>query len=78
VGAAVGAVAAYVVRQRKAAQWDEYEPSRPIGTTTPAGADDAAFEPTDSITTTDPAVTTTDPTIIVADTTVSTPVIKKD
>jgi hypothetical protein len=71
VGAAVGAVAAYVVRQRKAAQWDEYEPSRPIGTTIPAGADDAAFEPTDSI-------TTTEPTITPADTTVSTPVIKND
>jgi hypothetical protein len=71
VGGAIGAVAAYVVRQRKASQWDEYEPSRPIGTTAPAGVDDAAFEPADSITTTD---ATTTP----ADTTVSTPVIKKD
>ncbi len=78
VGAAVGAVAAYVVRQRKAAQWDEYEPSRPIGSTTTAGADDAAFEPADSITTTEPVITTTDPAITPADTTVSSPVIKKD
>ncbi len=71
VGAAVGAVAAYVVRQRKAAQWDEYEPSRPIATTTPAGVDDAAFEPADSI-------TTTETTVVPVDTTVSTPVIKRD
>jgi len=51
VGAAVGVAAAYVVRRRKAAQWDEYDPSAPIVSTRPvAGADDAAFEPTDSTT----------------------------
>jgi hypothetical protein len=54
IGTAVGVAAAYVVRRRQAAQWDEYEPSAPIAsTTTPAttGADDAAFEPSDSTTT---------------------------
>jgi len=46
VGTAVGAGAAYVVRKRKAAQWDEYDPTRPIAAATPAtGVDDAAFEP---------------------------------
>jgi hypothetical protein len=47
-GAAVGAGAAYVVRKRKAAQWDEYDPSAPIASAEPAGADDAAFEPVES------------------------------
>lgn len=51
VGAAVGVAAAYVVRRRKAAQWDEYDPSAPISSTQPVvGADDAVFEPTDSTT----------------------------
>jgi hypothetical protein len=50
VGAAVGAGAAYVVRKRKAAQWDEYDPSAPIATAEPIGADDAAFEPIDPAT----------------------------
>ena len=51
VGAAVGVAAAYVVRRRKAAQWDEYDPGAPIVSTPPVtGADDAAFEPTDSTT----------------------------
>jgi hypothetical protein len=47
VGTAVGAGAAYVVRRRRAAQWDEYEPSGPIVATAPpvSGAEDAAFEP---------------------------------
>ena len=46
VGTAVGAGAAYLVRKRKAAQWDEYDPTRPIAAATPTtGADDAAFEP---------------------------------
>jgi hypothetical protein len=49
-GAAVGAGAAYVVRKRKAAQWDEYDPSAPIATAEPTGADDAAFEPIDAVT----------------------------
>lgn len=47
VGTAVGAGAAYVVRRRRAAQWDEYEPSGPIVATTPpvVVTEDAAFEP---------------------------------
>jgi hypothetical protein len=47
VGTAVGAGAAYVVRRRRAAQWDEYEPSGPAVAAVPpvTGADDAAFEP---------------------------------
>lgn len=46
IGTAVGAGAAYVVRRRRAAQWDEYEPSGPIAAVPPAsGAEDAAFEP---------------------------------
>jgi len=49
VGTAVGVGAAYLVRKRKAAQWDEYDPSAPIAAATPVdGADDAAFEPIDS------------------------------
>src|SRR3712207_1038793 len=41
VGAAVGAGAAFVLRKRRAAQWDEYEPSAPITSTQQgAGADD--------------------------------------
>jgi len=48
VGTAVGVGAAYLVRKRKAAQWDEYDPSAPIGSATPVGgAEDAAFEPVD-------------------------------
>ena len=51
-GAAVGAGTAYVARKRKAAQWDEYDPSRPIESTpTTAGAEDTAFEPADVSTT---------------------------
>jgi hypothetical protein len=50
-GAAVGAGAAYVLRRRQRQQWDEYDPSRPIGATDQAGnetalkPDGAAFEP---------------------------------
>jgi len=59
VGAAIGAGAAIVMKRRQAQQWDEYDPSRPVTSAQPAGgADDAAFEPTDS-TTTEPANTTT-------------------
>jgi cytoskeletal protein RodZ len=51
VGAAVGAGAAWVVRRRQAAQWDEYDPSAPISTGNQVGgADDAAFEPTPAVT----------------------------
>jgi hypothetical protein len=56
-GAAVGAGAAYAAKRRKAAQWDEYDPSAPISSTeTGTGADDAAFEPADSTATLDPTV----------------------
>jgi hypothetical protein len=58
VGTAVGAGAAYVVRKRKAAQWDEYDPTRPVASTPPepvGGADDAAFEPADQTTAYDAA-----------------------
>lgn len=48
-GAAVGAGAAYVVRKRRGAQWEEYDPTGPVASTPPVGgADDAAFEPADS------------------------------
>lgn len=50
VGAVLGAGAAFVLRKRKAAQWDEYDPSAPITSTTQvAGSDDATFEPSDSL-----------------------------
>ena len=45
LGTAVGAGAAYVVKRRKAAQWDEYGPAGPAGSAQVGGADDAAFEP---------------------------------
>jgi hypothetical protein len=62
VGAAVGAGTAYVMRKRKAAQWDEYDPSAPIAPpATVGGADDAAFEPADSAVVTEPGVTSTAP-----------------
>ena len=61
-GAAVGACAAYMVRKRRAAQWDEYDPGRPFeSTVTTTGAEDTAFEPADMSTTatvTEPAATT--------------------
>jgi hypothetical protein len=51
IGTAVGVAAAYVVRRRKAAQWDEYDPGAPITSTRPVGAtDDVAFESTESTT----------------------------
>jgi hypothetical protein len=70
-GAVVGAGAAFVLRRRKAAQWDEYDPSAPISSVEPAGgADDAAFEPdlgsttpTTTATTTPTATTETNPTL---------------
>lgn len=50
VGTAIGAGAAYFVRKRKAAQWDEYDPTSPVPVTPPViGADDAAFEPIEPI-----------------------------
>jgi hypothetical protein len=52
LGAAVGAGVAYVARKRRAAQWEEYDPSRPIESAQPtAGAEDTAFEPADVPTT---------------------------
>jgi len=48
VGTAVGAGAAYLVRKRKAAQWDEYDPSGPAGSATTSSSsavDDGAFVP---------------------------------
>ena len=69
IGGAIGAGAAYVVRKRRTAQWDEYDPSEPIATTTTttsvAGAEDAAFEPTDQTGYTTPAGTvfSADPTV---------------
>jgi hypothetical protein len=48
-GAAIGAAAAYVVRRRNSQQWDEYDPSRPVGSTTETTgtipADEVVFEP---------------------------------
>ena len=53
LGTAAGIGAAAVIRRRQAAQWDEYEPSAPIASSAPVGgADDAAFEPSDSTVTT--------------------------
>lgn len=46
-GAAIGAAGAYVMRKRRSDQWDEYDPTGPLSTSTPAGAEDAAFEPAD-------------------------------
>ncbi|WP_306204893.1 hypothetical protein [Actinoplanes sp. RD1] len=49
-GAAVGAAGAYVLRKRRNAQWDEYDPATPATTSiasSTTGADDAAFEPAD-------------------------------
>jgi hypothetical protein len=76
-GAAVGAGAAYLARKRRAAQWEEYDPSRPIESAQPtAGAEDTAFEPTDVSTTstyTEPKSTGTtaaaEETVVVSDTT---------
>ena len=60
VGAAVGAGAAYFLRKRRAAQWDEYDPSAPITSTQQVGgADDAAFEPDATVTTATTTSTTT-------------------
>jgi Mn2+/Fe2+ NRAMP family transporter len=62
-GIAVGACAAYAMRRRKAAQWDEYDPSRPISSAQQAGgADDAAFEPASSDSTNTMTSDTTDQT----------------
>jgi hypothetical protein len=45
IGTAVGVSAGYLAKRRKAAQWDEYDPATPIGSSQVGGADDAAFEP---------------------------------
>ena len=46
-GAAVGAAGAYLVRKRRQAQWDEYDPTPVTSMAGATGADDAAFEPAD-------------------------------
>jgi hypothetical protein len=51
IGSAVGAGAAYVIRRRQTAQWDEYEPSRPVTASTTVTDTDAAFTPNSGITT---------------------------
>jgi hypothetical protein len=51
IGGAVGAAAAYVIRRRQSAQWDEYEPSRPVTAGTTATDTDAAFTPDSGLTT---------------------------
>ncbi|HET6532873.1 MAG TPA: hypothetical protein VFH03_19975 [Actinoplanes sp.] len=57
IGAAAGAGAAYALRRRKAAQWDEYDPSAPISSTAPSsGVDDGAFQPDERTTYTEPGV----------------------
>lgn len=68
IGGALGAGAAYALRRRQAAQWDEYEPSRPVTATTAGSVDDAAFEPADSAAFT-PRGTGSDATTVVTDTT---------
>jgi hypothetical protein len=61
LGTAAGVGAAYVLKRRKAAQWDEYDPATPISAQV-SGADDAAFEPDETITTTSPNGTVADST----------------
>ena len=51
VGAALGAGAAYVIRRRQAAQWDEYDPGAPISST---DSDRISSTDTDRISSTDP------------------------
>lgn len=48
IGGALGAGAAYVMKRRQAAQWDEYEPSRPVTATTAttAATTTGAYTPT--------------------------------
>jgi hypothetical protein len=61
LGTAAGVGTAYVLRRRKAAQWDEYDPATPISTQV-GGADDAAFEPVEQpATQTSPNGTVSDP-----------------
>jgi hypothetical protein len=62
IGTAVGVGAAYASKRRKAAQWDEYEPAAPIGSTQVGGADDAAFEPAEPAAHTTPNGTASDAT----------------
>jgi hypothetical protein len=56
-GAAVGAGAAYVLKRRQREQWDEYDPSRPIGSADQAAADSlsGALRPSDAAFQVDPA-----------------------
>jgi hypothetical protein len=57
LGTAVGVGAAYAVKRRKAAQWDEYDPATPVVS---GGADDATFEPSEPQAYTSPNGTTPD------------------
>jgi hypothetical protein len=49
LGTAVGVGAAYAVKRRKAAQWDEYDPATPVAPApvVTSDADDATFAPTE-------------------------------
>lgn len=52
IGGALGAGAAYVIRRRQTAQWDEYEPSQPVtAATTVSDTGTAAFTPNSGLTT---------------------------
>jgi hypothetical protein len=58
LGTAVGVGAAYAMKRRRAAQWDEYDPATPVNS---GGADDAAFEPAEPEAFSSPNGTTPDP-----------------
>ena len=60
IGTAVGVGAAYLAKRRKAAQWDEYDPATPVGSSQVGGADDAAFEPAEPSSYTTPNGTVSD------------------
>jgi hypothetical protein len=59
IGAAVGVGAAFVLRKRQQAQWDEYDPA-PVSAE-PEGADDAAFEPLPPVSDTAPTILADNP-----------------
>ncbi|MFG1606991.1 hypothetical protein [Actinoplanes sp. NPDC049265] len=59
IGAAVGVGAAFVLRRRQQAQWDEYDPA-PVSAE-PVGADDAAFEPLPPVSDTAPTILADNP-----------------
>jgi hypothetical protein len=55
VGGAIGAGAAYFVRKRQTAQWDEYDPSGPVAATPAVTTTDVTVEPTTQTAQTTPA-----------------------